>query len=799
MAFNPFKTKPPVEKPNRNAFDLSFANNLTLEFGKLYPVFAKECLPGDTFRIKPTFGFRFMPMYFPVQSRMRADLKFFYVRNRNLWDNWKKFIGQTDRVQGQTVVPPYLDITESNVHRLATGSLLDYLGVPTTAPQMVSIEQNIPIGGNSSSSISDVPDTITGIETGIGSSPVVSYLSGLGPNWLSWDSFTSLQSPFGGVDFNADDYHLASISLTPLKGWNSRVAPEIKAYYRDLMNTSSQSIFQRQIDTSGKAFVCVFRSGSGQALISENESGFTHTEFTFGYQASLVQGNGYVTIQLGSSLINEEKVLSRGTIDYQNFIESLDFETNNYYIAIFLPYNQSEMIQQYSDENGNKVDGLRVVFPYMLSIQTEGQYNQDIGVQSPFIHRDGSDSPVVKLSALLPRAYEAICNTDFYRNVEVDPFRIGTPQQNYVPTGNEPPEYDKFIPNSSDGADSFPYDFHYKYWEDDFLTDAMPTPQMGIAPLVGGRPAENISLMRARILSDANSVGDDLSVNVDRETGQVLSVHNYTGNDLEMLEEAISYGISINDFRNVNALQKWLEKNVRRGYRYKDQMMSHFGVHLSYEECDMPEYIGGFSEDVDVRAISQSVGTADAPLGSLAGQASCVGSSKHEIDKYTDEHGFIIGILCITPIPTYSQLLPKHWTKENALDYFTPEFGHIGYQAIPVKEVTPLNVVLANSGNTFAQLVGKMEETFGYQRAWYDYLSSTDEVHGEFRTTMRDYLVDRVFDGVPKLSKEFLEVNPKEVNDIFNYTGSDDKIVGQMWFDTTVVRPIPKYGIPKLD
>ena len=96
MANNVFaQSKEPVNQPKRNTFDLQFQNNLTMEFGKLYPVFCKEVVPGDSLRINPTFGLRFMPMFFPVQTRMQANLHFFYVRNRNLWKDWQDFIGRT--------------------------------------------------------------------------------------------------------------------------------------------------------------------------------------------------------------------------------------------------------------------------------------------------------------------------------------------------------------------------------------------------------------------------------------------------------------------------------------------------------------------------------------------------------------------------------------------------------------------------------------------------------------------------------------------------------------------------------
>ena len=127
---NPFKEKQPVQQPNRNSFDLSFDNNLTTTFGKLVPVFVKEVIPGDSFEIDTQFGLRMMPTVFPVQSKVRADIHFFYVRNRNLWKHWQDFIsGQLDTKEHPF---PYLKIEPNKQNRLATGSLLDYLGVPTS-------------------------------------------------------------------------------------------------------------------------------------------------------------------------------------------------------------------------------------------------------------------------------------------------------------------------------------------------------------------------------------------------------------------------------------------------------------------------------------------------------------------------------------------------------------------------------------------------------------------------------------------------------------------------------------------
>ena len=115
-----------VDKPKRNVFDLSFQNNLTLRMGKLVPVFCKEVLPGDSFKIDPTFGLRFLPQKFPVQTRQRASIKYYYVRNRTLWKDWMDFIGKTK----SDLTPPYFDFRGDDNKLLSPSSLADYMGIP---------------------------------------------------------------------------------------------------------------------------------------------------------------------------------------------------------------------------------------------------------------------------------------------------------------------------------------------------------------------------------------------------------------------------------------------------------------------------------------------------------------------------------------------------------------------------------------------------------------------------------------------------------------------------------------------
>lgn len=120
-------------------------------------------------------------------------------------------------------------------------------------------------------------------------------------------------------------------------------------------------------------------------------------------------------------------------------------------------------------------------------------------------------------------------------------------------------------------------------------------------------------------------------------------------------------------------------------------------------------------------------------------------------------------------------------------------------QAIPVGELALNSLACAASEKD-----EDYSTTFGYQRAWYDYLCSNDEVHGQFRTSLKDFCIHREFNEPPTLSEEFLLVNDKDVNNIFSVqTDADgneiDKVLGQVYFNVKAKRPIPRFGIPRLE
>ena len=190
--------------------------------------------------------------------------------------------------------------------------------------------------------------------------------------------------------------------------------------------------------------------------------------------------------------------------------------------------------------------------------------------------------------------------------------------------------------------------------------------------------------------------------------------------------------------------------------------------------------------------VTQTTPTEGNPLGSFAGQGSLQSGMRHVIRKYCPEDGYILGVMSVVPAANYSQLLPPHFTRMNLLDWHFPQFNNVSYQPMLYKHLCPYQAYAVNSAN--------VNNVFGYQRAYWDLIASFDEVHGEFRGSMRNFLINRVFDKAPELSQDFLLVNPDHVNDVFAMTSENgDKILGSIAFDITKKTTIPRNSIPHIE
>ena len=113
-----------------NTFDWSHSNNLTTQIGRITPIFCELVPNKGSIRINPRFGLQLMPMVFPVQTPMRARIAFFKYPLRALWKGYRDFVGNFR----QGLEEPYIDFNSASALKAmaSTGSLGDYLGLPTT-------------------------------------------------------------------------------------------------------------------------------------------------------------------------------------------------------------------------------------------------------------------------------------------------------------------------------------------------------------------------------------------------------------------------------------------------------------------------------------------------------------------------------------------------------------------------------------------------------------------------------------------------------------------------------------------
>ena len=711
--------------PKRNNFDLSYQNHMTMKFGTLYPFMCKEVVPGDTFRIESALGLQFMPLAFPVQSRMRAHMHFFYVRNKNLWKNWQNWISN---LADRSAHPhPYV---LPDAEEASQGSIFDFLNLPTTITSENFPVAQFPLGFYNNSDYMAL--TYSAFIT-TGDDPVVGTNLDIGDGTNFPTDFFVLPLKYDVVDGSVfkvpDVFTTAAWPTPPVDGGFICVVSSDVALPTSLIEWGEIGV--SSIHTRVERF--------SSALMSSDGGGFVKFVPSSPFSYSVSDGR-YHYLLCGF----------RNSSSYHGFAG--------------YPFPRRAIVNQNVGT---------------ISLNTAANLSGSNTLLDPFED--------LMPSALPLRAYESIYNA-FYRNTVNQPF-----------IKNGEPVYNEYITNDGDGYDSTQYHLFQRNYEMDFLTSCLPSPQQGKAPLVGMSALGEISIEDDHGLTTAKAkLADDGNTIVGVEVTSPIADIDHA----RLLMNMAASGMSINDFRQTNALQHWLETNIRKGYKYVDFIAGHFGKSPEYRELDMPEFIGGFSRDVNVSTIISQADTygisntdGGAELGSYVGHASLFAGGDHAVTHYCDDYGFIMGIVCVVPDPAYSQLMPKMFLKRNPLDYYFPEFAQVGMQPVTYEEVAPLQTIV----DRLTDESKKLTDTFGYQRPYYDLISSVNEVHGDFRGNLRDFLINRRFDTRPELGNKFLIIDPDEVNDIFiNQNPDDDSIIGQIVLKIQAKRPIPRVHIPSL-
>ena len=307
---------------------------------------------------------------------------------------------------------------------------------------------------------------------------------------------------------------------------------------------------------------------------------------------------------------------------------------------------------------------------------------------------------------------------------------------------------------------------------------AVDQPSVGTSPKWEQQTMAQVQLDSAlgNRVSDSNS-----SVYTDLRGSQLSKI--IKGVDLSTANAA-----TINELRRAVSAQEFLEAMARGGSRYIEQIFSIFGVKSSDARLQRPEFLGGTKSNIITSDVLQTSQTTDNnPLGTPSGHS--VGTQQSQvIHKYCEEHGYLIGIMSIRPIASYQQGMPRVFQKFDRLDYYWPQFAHLGEQEIKESEIY-------HTGRSSDDTI------FGYTPRYAEYKYLQDRVSGDFKTSLKFWHMGRIFSSPPNLNNTFLTDMAPNFNRSFAVdaeSSNTDNIWINLQNNIIAKRLMPKYGIPKL-
>lgn len=421
------------------------------------------------------------------------------------------------------------------------------------------------------------------------------------------------------------------------------------------------------------------------------------------------------------------------------------------------------------------------------------------------------DTGRFEVNALPIRAYVKIWN-EFFRDQNVgNPATLNTGDQDEAyraGSGNESEvSEEQILQYAHEGGYCLPVSrFH------DYFSSCLPYPQRGPEVTIGltgnapVRPYSDTGLKNVsrsgevnylnginsgtggiQLVGGAGGEGNPVKLGVNEGNSSLTEGSAaYLGADLSKIEAA-----TINQLRQAFAVQHYYEALARGGSRYREQVRALFGVSISDKTVQIPEYLGGGRYHVNMNQIVQTSGQeADngTPIGET-GAMSVTPINESSFTKSFEEHGFVIGVMCVRHDHSYQQGLERFWSRSDRLDYYFPQFANLGEQPVKKKEI---------------MVTGKTtdDETFGYQEAWADYRMKPNRVSGKMRSNAEGTLdfwhyADN-YETVPTLSQEWMKEGKTEIARTL-IVQNEPQFFGAIRVMNKTTRCMPLYSVPGLE
>lgn len=340
----------------------------------------------------------------------------------------------------------------------------------------------------------------------------------------------------------------------------------------------------------------------------------------------------------------------------------------------------------------------------------------------------------------------------------------------------------------------------YRAWQHDYFTSAMTSTQRGAEVLMPLQGSGTVTyLPQSNIFNSDGSTPGDGAVNTNAAAGDAPASAYVTAgfpHRVENIDEVnlVSSDVSINDLRRAVRLQEWMERNQLAGSRYNESIMAHFGRKTSDSRLQRAEYLGGGKavikiDEVMTTAYSEDEESAVIPPAWPSGRGSAYANT-NRFSYNCEEHGFVIGILSVMPTSGYQQGMPRMFLQRNTfLDYPWPSFAHLGEQEVYDYEIFASPTSMPVDRTTAPE--------FGFQSRYSDWKNIQSSSHGDFRTSLQFWTLDRKFATQPNLGEEFVTFEDELQDRIFNVSGVDTLWM-YIYNKLNVKRSLPYFGTPQL-
>lgn len=357
--------------------------------------------------------------------------------------------------------------------------------------------------------------------------------------------------------------------------------------------------------------------------------------------------------------------------------------------------------------------------------------------------------------------------------------------------------------NTDDGSDALTdYSLQRRCKQHDYFTSCLPSPQRSTAapiPLGTTAPVTGIGHYTTAVYSGGPSS------DVRESDGGVANYANYSGTGSYPLiwEESstsgypninadlsAATGISISDLRQYAIIQQFAELEARAGTRYTEIIRSFFDVVSSDARLQRPEYLGSYTNYLNVEAVATTGGndTNARPVGDLGATSYSTFADGNLANYAAEEHGYLILIASSQADLTYSQGVDRLFTDSVREDFYWPIYNGLSEQPVYEQEI-------------YAKGDGTPTAVFGYTERYGHLKQKKSELTCLMRVdasgTLSAWHLSQDFDNTVALDSTFIQENPPVSRVVAVNTEPD--FIANFYFTYYHTRQMPMYSVPGIE